>query len=84
MLYAKKLHYCLNIQNQKEKLCAINIIRLKYRFSKGRKVSKVQQSYADVLRIYKDFMVKLPQNCKATLLKSHFSMDVLLDICLMF
>ena len=84
MLYAKKLHYCLNIQNQKEKLCVINIIRLKYRFSKGRKVSKVQQSYADVLRICKDFMVKLPQNCKATLLKSHFSMDVLLDICLMF
>ena len=40
MFYAKKLHYCLNFQNQKEKLCAINIIRLKYTFSEGRKISK--------------------------------------------
>ena len=30
----------LNIQNQKEKLCAINIIRQKYRFSEEQKISK--------------------------------------------
>ena len=32
--YAKMLLYYVNIQNQKENLCAINIIKLKYRFKK--------------------------------------------------
>ena len=49
MFMHMKAGHCLNIQNQKKKLCTINIIRQKYRFSEGQKISKFLK-YKGMLR----------------------------------
>ena len=48
----KQLDHCLNIQNLKETLCAINNIRLKYRFSKRRKISKFFKYNHQILKFW--------------------------------